>query len=85
MPQPQTLKDVTYFPKGTRRYDFVYELQNAGIAQFITRTLLAPVERWRLYSQTQNSLNTGFIRYNNFNDFLQGISVLIKELLKQKE
>lgn len=72
MSQQQTFKNTIYFPKGTRRYNFVYDLENAGIAQIITRTLLAPIERWRLFSQTQNSLNSGFVRYNGFNDFVQG-------------
>lgn len=75
MTQVKTAKDTIYFPKGSKRYDFVHELENAGIAQFITRTLLAPIERWRLFSQTQNSLNSGFIRYKGFNEFIQGTTI----------
>jgi hypothetical protein len=85
MTQVKTFKDTIYFPKETRRYNFVYELENAGIAQFITRTLLAPIERWRLFSQTQNSLNPGFIRYKGFTEFIQGTKISMKEQLRQKE
>lgn len=78
--QQQTIKKTTYFPKGTRRYDFIYDVENAGVAQVITRTVLAPLERWRLYSQTQNSLNSGFVRYNGFKDFVQGKFLIIQGL-----
>jgi hypothetical protein len=54
--EQKTVKDVTYFPLGTRRYDFVHYLENIGIANLFTRTVLAPMERWRIIRQTQGSL-----------------------------
>lgn len=66
----KTAKEVTYFPQGTRRHAFMQYLESFGVAQLITRTLLAPIERWRLIRQTQGSLVSSRVFERNFVEFL---------------
>lgn len=41
--QIKTIKTVTYLPEGSRRRDFFQYIDTVGIAQIISRTLLAPL------------------------------------------
>lgn len=67
----KSIKDVTYFPQGTRKYDFLYYLENVGIAQLISKTLFAPIERYRIIKQTWPSFSTTRKPFPTFINFLQ--------------
>lgn len=49
----KTFNDTNYFAAGTYKRDFVEVFSTATIANFVTKTILAPLERWRIIKQTQ--------------------------------
>jgi hypothetical protein len=59
----KTLKDTNYFRPRTYKKDFFDLLTTTGLANILTKTILAPLERWRIISQTQPTY------YNNNQKF----------------
>ena len=49
----KTFSDTQYFSERTYKRDFLSLLGSGLGANVITKTLLAPLERWRIIKQTQ--------------------------------
>ncbi len=62
----KTFNDTNYFAKGTYKRDFLELFSTATLANFFTKTVLAPLERWRIIKQTQLLY---LLRPNKFRSF----------------
>jgi len=49
----KTFNDTNYFARGTYKRDFLELFSTSALANFFTKTVLAPLERWRIIKQTQ--------------------------------
>lgn len=74
----KTLKDTNYFVPGTYKYDWRDYMVNVGIANILTRCVLAPVERWRIVKQTQVAYPLRPLRFSSVFDYLSSNLSLIK-------
>jgi TPP-dependent indolepyruvate ferredoxin oxidoreductase alpha subunit len=66
-----------YITPGSYTDKFTQVLVSSGIANVITKTILAPVERWRIISQTQTVYPLRPKKFNNFFSYLSRISITI--------
>ena len=64
----KTFHDTHYFDKGTYKRDFAELFSTATLANFITKTVLAPLERWKIIKQTQMTYE---LRPNKMKSFYQ--------------
>jgi hypothetical protein len=67
----KTFSDTKYFAKGTYKRDFLELFSTSAIANFFTKTILAPLERWRIVKQTQLAYE---LRPNKVKSFSQYLS-----------
>ena len=49
----KTFSDTNYFARGTYKRDFLELFSTSALANYLAKTLLAPLERWRIIKQTQ--------------------------------
>lgn len=66
----KTLKDTNYFVPGTYKNDWRDYMINVGIANILTRFVLAPVERWRIVKQTQTAYPLRPLHFSSFFDYV---------------
>jgi hypothetical protein len=67
----KSFSDTNYFAKGTYKRDFVELFSTSALANYFTKTLLAPLERWRIVKQTQLAYE---LRPNKIKSFSQYLS-----------
>jgi hypothetical protein len=66
----KTLKDTNYFVPGTYKYDWRDYMINVGVANILTRCVLAPLERWRIVKQTQIAYPLRPLHFSSFIDYV---------------
>lgn len=81
----QTFNDTNYFAKGTYKRDWIDVFSTSLLANFFTKTLLAPLERWRIIKQTQNAYELRPQKFHNFKHYLESIFCLIQKLIKNRD
>lgn len=79
-----TIHNTEYFPKGAYRTQIKDELTTAGVANILARTLLAPLERWRIIAQTQMAYPLRPKKFTSFFDFLASTPSTIAEAPKEQ-
>lgn len=67
----KTFNDTNYFAKGTYKRDYVELFSTATLANFITKTVLAPLERWRIIKQTQLTYELRPVKFTSFGQYLK--------------
>lgn len=66
----KTFNDTNYFAKGTYKRDYLELFSTATLANFITKTILAPLERWRIIKQTQLTYELRPVKFTSFAQYL---------------
>lgn len=66
----KTFSDTNYFAKGTYKRDFVELFSTSALANYFTKTVLAPLERWRIIKQTQMSYELRPNKIKSFSQYL---------------
>lgn len=66
----KTLKDTNYFASGTYKADWRDYMVDVGIANILTRFVLAPVERWRIIKQTQVAYPLRPLQFSSFFEYV---------------
>jgi len=66
----KTFNDTNYFAKGTYKRDYVELFSTATLVNFITKTILAPLERWRIIKQTQLTYELRPVKLTSFTQYL---------------
>jgi hypothetical protein len=66
----KTFNDTNYFAKGTYKRDYLELFSTATLANFITKTILAPLERWRIIKQTQLTYELRPVKFTSFFQYL---------------
>jgi hypothetical protein len=66
----KTFSDTNYFAKGTYKRDFIELFSTSAIANYFTKTVLAPLERWRIVKQTQLSYELRPNKVKSFSQYL---------------
>jgi hypothetical protein len=62
----KSFQDTNYFAKDTYKRDFVELFSTATLANMVTKTVLAPLERWRIIKQTQLTYELRPSKYKSF-------------------
>ena len=78
----KTLKDTNYFAPGTYKHDWRDYMINVGIANILTRFVLAPVERWRIIKQTQVAYPLKPVQFTSVFDYISSTLLLKKGIPK---
>ena len=76
-PLVKTLKETNYLAKDTYKRDFLELFSTATLANLFTKTLLAPLERWKIIKQTQMAYDLRPKKFDNFQQYLSSNSLLI--------
>lgn len=71
-----TLSHSNYFAPGTYMAKFKQEFAYAGVANILTMTLLAPLERWRIIAQTQKAYPLRPKKFKHFFDYFTSKGML---------
>jgi hypothetical protein len=66
----KTFSDTNYFAKGTYKRDFVELFSTSALANYLAKTVLAPLERWRIIKQTQLAYELRPAKFSSFPAFL---------------
>lgn len=70
-PIVKTFKDTNYFALNTYKRDFVEVFSTATLANFFTKTLLAPLERWKIIKQTQLAYELRPKKITSFQNYIR--------------
>lgn len=81
-PYVKTFKDTNYFREKTYKLDFANAFFTAGITSILSKTILAPLERWRIIAQTQIAYPK---RPMKFTGILNYFSSIIDQLYRSSE
>lgn len=66
----KTFSDTNYFARGTYKRDFLELFSTSALANYLAKTLLAPLERWRIIKQTQLAYELRPAKFSSFPAFL---------------
>ena len=72
----KSFRDTNYFAKGTYKRDFIELFSTATLANFITKTVLAPLQRWKIIKQTQITYELRPKKMNSFFNYVSRIYAL---------
>ena len=80
----KSFRDTNYFAKGTYKRDLVELFSTATLANFATKTVLAPLERWKIIKQTQTTYELRPMKFTSFANYLTSKSFFMQESTKSK-
>lgn len=69
----KALRTALGITPNSQRYKFLHYLENVGIPLLLVKTILAPIERWRIIRQTWNSYVTNSRPYGGVVDYFQSM------------
>jgi hypothetical protein len=69
----KSFSDTNYFAKGTYKREFAELFSTSALANYFTKTVLAPLERWRIVKQTQLSYDLRPNKIKSFSQYLTSI------------
>lgn len=72
----KTFRDTNYFAERTYKRDFAELFSSGLLANLAVKTLLAPLERWRVVKQTQPAYLLRPSKFINFKQFLTSTYVV---------
>ena len=71
----KTFSETDYFAKGTYKRDLVELFSTVTVANLLTKTILAPLERWRIIKQTQPTYELRPIKFTSFPNYISSTPI----------